>query len=156
MSFGVPAQVDAADPMTTCQELFPYHASYQDFSPAMCTTAVFLPLTDPAQAAVDLGCTHTVSVTFGNNLSYRSCACGNACWCPQVPWNPVHNAQAIARIYRLGQKRPTYVYRLLYKNTMVSHTSCMTRAWIGSDQLCTLASYYILPASYSVVAASSL
>jgi hypothetical protein len=36
----------------------------------------------------------------------------------------VHNAQAIARIYRLGQKSPTYVYRLLYKNTMVCMLHC--------------------------------
>lgn len=37
----------------------------------------------------------------------------------QAPWNPVHNAQAIARIHRMGQTRPTYVYWLLYKNTIV-------------------------------------
>ena len=37
----------------------------------------------------------------------------------QVPWNPVHNAQAIARIHRMGQANRTNVYWLLYKNTMV-------------------------------------
>ncbi|KAG2500773.1 hypothetical protein HYH03_001535 [Edaphochlamys debaryana] len=35
-----------------------------------------------------------------------------------VPWNPVYNAQAIARIFRMGQVRPTYVYRLLYAATL--------------------------------------
>uniref|UniRef100_A0A7S3QR72 Helicase C-terminal domain-containing protein n=1 Tax=Dunaliella tertiolecta TaxID=3047 RepID=A0A7S3QR72_DUNTE len=34
-----------------------------------------------------------------------------------APWNPVHNAQAIARIHRMGQSKPTFVYWLLYKNT---------------------------------------
>jgi len=40
--------------------------------------------------------------------------------CSQAPWNPVHNAQAIARIHRMGQKKPTFTYWLLYKNTVVS------------------------------------
>lgn len=50
-----------------------------------------------------------------------NCHLCTACtaWVLQVPWNPVHNAQAMARIYRIGQTRPTFVYRLLYKNTMV-------------------------------------
>ncbi|GFH19731.1 uncharacterized protein HaLaN_16732, partial [Haematococcus lacustris] len=38
-----------------------------------------------------------------------------------VPWNPVHNAQAVARIHRMGQTRPTLVYRLVYKGTMEEH-----------------------------------
>jgi hypothetical protein len=32
--------------------------------------------------------------------------------------NPVHNAQAVARIWRYGQTRPCYVYRMLYKGTL--------------------------------------
>ena len=34
------------------------------------------------------------------------------------PFNPVHNAQAIARIYRYGQTNQTYIYWMLYANTM--------------------------------------
>ena len=33
--------------------------------------------------------------------------------------SPIHPPwQAIARIYRIGQTNATYVYRLMYKNTM--------------------------------------
>ena len=35
-----------------------------------------------------------------------------------VPAPAVHNAQAIARIFRMGQTRPSFVYRLLYNYTM--------------------------------------
>uniref|UniRef100_A0A7S1X3P6 Uncharacterized protein n=1 Tax=Tetraselmis chuii TaxID=63592 RepID=A0A7S1X3P6_9CHLO len=34
------------------------------------------------------------------------------------PWNPVHNAQAVARIFRLGQNRSVKIYRMMYENTM--------------------------------------
>eukprot|EP00983_Pelagomonas_calceolata_P005530 180367-Pelagomonas_calceolata.AAC.2 len=52
-----------------------------------------------------------------------------------APWNPVHNAQAIARIHRMGQSKPTFVYWLLYKNTAVR--SSAEAGWHSGSERCT-------------------
>eukprot|EP00775_Hariotina_reticulata_P004934 gene4934-5176_t len=35
-----------------------------------------------------------------------------------LPWNPVHNKQAVSRIWRYGQRRSCFLYHLLYSGTV--------------------------------------
>ncbi|KAF8056394.1 ufc1 [Scenedesmus sp. PABB004] len=39
----------------------------------------------------------------------------------QVPWNPVHNRQAVSRVWRYGQALPCFVYQLVWAGTIEAH-----------------------------------